>query len=693
MADILLVIALVILFFIWNPFGIFGVGIKLRSTANLVTQIREMGQLVTSEYYGEVIASLEESRINYLEEEAIAEKAMHLYDQLYEAMTYLKDFQSLPLEAREARYEEKGAPDGKRKIIRNNVNRRNIIDKLNYHDLLEDLSYEPLYGDILEFIWLKEQPNQSWRGTSRQKEEALILIYSHAIQNQEAELQETAFMQFYFAGKRADFTKKESKKKLAMVGRGWVKAGFDFAKLDNTNFYINEEAGEVHFFGLSASILNSDINPWFIPERGIPGFEILDYNGRVDFKDAKRLKLYCIDKLMAKAHEAAILKSAENNGAEILRDIFSLLTGQEIKKVFFHHDDIIQFSKAIAKDQFISYHEAVLLDSQIIKERKTIKALFTSRENSFKNNQLARHRQENIQQVLNTLYSLPFEDLPGKFNKYSKIAFEIAKDSIIDEEEMETITKTRFLSSQVEEGDSLSGLKDSLSHAADYNNLLTYLIQKGVKSGSSSDTTLTDSQLSDIFLNSHYVLNYETLDGNEVNTTFFTPDATNDRLLGLLYPYRIDGESWTQVTSNERLVRDSLPLDRLDSSSFVEQTIVIYDATPSPHIKILNLNIKQFIEPLLLKNIAEEVPLWISDDLCLIRSPISIESLDASRASFLSPLQSKEMEAFYRLLLTQHAEHKKMGPVVRANQWMQNKIENNTSLPDWFSKLKTKLSE
>ena len=693
MADILLVIALVILFFIWNPFGIFGVGIKLRSTANLVTQIREMGQLVTSEYYGEVIASLEESRINYLEEEAIAEKAMHLYDQLYEAMTYLKDFQSLPLEAREARYEEKGAPDGKRKIIRNNVNRRNIIDKLNYHDLLEDLSYEPLYGDILEFIWLKEQPNQSWRGTSRQKEEALILIYSHAIQNQEAELQETAFMQFYFAGKRADFTKKESKKKLAMVGRGWVKAGFDFAKLDNTNFYINEEAGEVHFFGLSASILNSDINPWFIPERGIPGFEILDYNGRVDFKDAKRLKLYCIDKLMAKAHEAAILKSAENNGAEILRDIFSLLTGQEIKKVFFHHDDIIQFSKAIAKDQFISYHEAVLLDSQIIKERKTIKALFTSRENSFKNNQLARHRQENIQQVLNTLYSLPFEDLPGKFNKYSKIAFEIAKDSIIDEEEMETLTKTRFLSSQVEEGDSLSGLKDSLSHAADYNNLLTYLIQKGVKSGSSSDTTLTDSQLSDIFLNSHYVLNYETLDGNEVNTTFFTPDATNDRLLGLLYPYRIDGESWTQVTSNERLVLDSLPLDRLDSSSFVEQTIVIYDATPSPHIKILNLNIKQFIEPLLLKNIAEEVPLWISDDLCLIRSPISIESLDASRASFLSPLQSKEMEAFYRLLLTQHAEHKKMGPVVRANQWMQNKIENNTSLPDWFSKLKTKLSE
>ena len=693
MADILLVIALVILFFFWNPFGIFGGGIKLRSTANLVTQIREMGQLVTSEYYGEVIASLEESRINYLEEEAIEEKAMGLYDLLYEAMNYLEDFQSLPLEAREARYEEKGAPSGRRKIIQNSVNRRNIIDKLNYHDLLEDLSYEPLYGDILEFTWLNEQPNGSWRKTSRQKEEALMLIYSHAVQNQEVELRETAFMQFYFANKRADLTKKESKKKLAMIGRGWVKAGFDFAKLDNTNFYINEEAGEVHFFGLSASILNSDINPWFIPERGIPGFEILDYNGKVDFKDAKRLKLYCIDKLIAKAHQAAILKSAENNGAEMLRNIFSLLTGEEIKKVFFHHDDIIQFSKAIAEDEYISYQEAVLLDSQLIRERKTIKTLLTSRENSFKNKQLARHRQENIQQVLNTLYSLPFEDLPGKFNKYSKIAFEIARDSIIDKKEMETITKARFLSFQIEEGDSLAGPKDSLSHASDYNNLLKYLIQKGVKTGSSSDTIVSKSAFSDVFLNAHYVLNYETLDGSEIKTTFLTPDVTNDRLLELLYPYHIDDESWIQITSNERLILDSLPLERLDSLSFVEQTTVIYDATPSPHLKILNLNINQLIEPLLLKNTEEKIPLWVSNDLCIIRSRISIKSLDASRAPFLSVEQSKEMEEFYRLLLNKHAEHKKMGPVVRANQWIQNKFENNTSLPDWFSKLKTKLSE
>src|SRR5690606_12735378 len=251
---------------------------------------------------------------------------------------------------------------------------------------------------------------RSWRASSRQKEEALMLIYSRAEKNQEEDLQDPAFVRFYYAKRQADQSKKELRKKLAMVGRGWVKAGFDFSKLDNTNFYVNEEAGEVHFFGFSATILNSDINPWFIPELGIPGFEILDYNGKVDFKDAQKLKLYCVGKLVAKAHEADILANAERNGAEILKNLFSLLTGKEIKKVFFHHDDIIQFSKAIAEDEYVSYHEAALLDMYLAEEWLRIDSLLNTKENSYKNNQLANHRQENIQQILGSLYTLRFED-------------------------------------------------------------------------------------------------------------------------------------------------------------------------------------------------------------------------------------------------------------------------------------------
>src|SRR5690606_30857383 len=170
--------------------------------------------------------------------------------------------------------------------------------------------------------------------------------------------------------------------------------GFDFRSMDESMFYINEEAGEVHFFGLSAVILNADINPWFIPEKGVPGFEILDYNGKVDFRDAKKVKQYCIDKLLVNAHRADILVHAERQGAETLRNLFSLMTGKEYHKVFFHHDRITQLTQGIIADELVNYQEAVLLDSVIAQETFIIDSLRKTSENSYKNQQLANHREQ-----------------------------------------------------------------------------------------------------------------------------------------------------------------------------------------------------------------------------------------------------------------------------------------------------------
>lgn len=692
--DIILVIGLVLLFFIWNPFGIFGGGLQLRPTANLVTEIKEMGQLITSEYYGEVIASMEEARINYLEEEAITDRANQLYDGLYEAMRYLHDFQNLPLEAREAQYKEMGLTRARRKIIRSEVTRSNILDKLNDQDLLEDLSYEPLYGDLLEFVWTRAPGNRSWKGSPRQKEEALMLIYSRAENSQEENLKDTTFMEFYYAKKHTEQSKTELRKKLAMVGRGWVKAGFDFSKLDNTNFYVNKEAGEVHFFGFSATILNSDINPWFIPELGIPGFEILDYNGKVDFKDAQKLKLYCVDKLIAKAHEADILKNAERNGAEILKNLFSLLTGEEIKKVFFHHDDIIQFSKAIAEDEYISYHEAALLDMYLTKERLRIDSLLNTKENSYKNNQLANHREENIRQILGSLYSLPFEDYPGYFNKFSTMAYEIARDSIIEKHEWESIKAARLPSfSRHPQRRGLS-LEDSLSHAAEYNMLLNYLLQREVKSGLHTDSITAATETSASLFANQDVLGYEWVNEDSLKA-YFRKDTLpiNESLLMLLYPYHYDKQTWEKVMSKKTLILDSLTLGSLDSLFSTDTTTLLYVARPSPYLKRLNVPLDQWMEPALIEQHKDDKLLWISSDLGVIRSPVPFDHLNRPDSTWLSPIQREEMEAFYGKLLQMHAEQKEIGPVVRANQWVQKKFANNTSLPEWFSKLKSKLSE
>lgn len=691
--DIILVIALVLLFFIWNPFGIFGGGLQLRPTANLVTEIKEMGQLITSEYYGEVIASMDEARVNYLEEEAIADKANLLYDGLYEAMNYLDDFQSLPLEVRQARYEEMGLPRARRRVIRSEVTRSNILDKLNDQDLLEDLLYEPLYGDILEFIWTVKLRNGNWKGNSRQKQEALMWIYSMAAKNQEEDLQDPNFVEFYYAKRQAEQPKKEMRKKLAMVGRGWVKAGFDFSKIDNTNFYVNEEAGEVHFFGFSATILNSDINPWFIPELGIPGFEILDYNGKVDFRDAKKLKLYCVGKLVSQAHMADILKSAELNGAEILKNLFSLLIGKEIKKVFFHHDDIIQFSKAIAEDQYISYHEASMLDIYLGQEREAIKSLLNTRENSYKNTQLANHRQENIRQILSSLYTLRFEDYPGNFNKLSTMAYEIVRDSIIDRSEWDSIQVRRRPSfSKDDQAEGLS-MEDSFAHAAEYNMLLKYLLQGEVKSGIRTDSiTAATADSASVFADRH-VLSYDRMDEDSIKVYLLEDTVSlQQRLSKLLYPYHYDKQTWENIMTKDKLILDSLPLASMDTLSSTDNTTLLYFGHPSPHLKHLDIPLKQWMEPLIIDQHQNDTLLWISPNLAVVCFRGPFKPLIHPDSSRLSAAQAEEMEIYLEHLLNIYAEQKKIGPVVRANHWVQKKFENNTSLPEWFSKLKTKLS-
>src|SRR5690606_21098532 len=169
--DIILVIGLVILLFIWNPFGIFGGGLKLTPTTNMVTEVKQLGQLVTSEYYGEVISSIEESRLNLLEEDEIGTQATQSYDYLYGALADLYDYQEKPLSVREAEYKLSDPVDNWKRIIRQDVNRRNILDKLNYHQLLGDLTSHPLFEELLEFRWNKSNPNTQWNSNNRHKEE------------------------------------------------------------------------------------------------------------------------------------------------------------------------------------------------------------------------------------------------------------------------------------------------------------------------------------------------------------------------------------------------------------------------------------------------------------------------------------------------------------------------------------------
>ena len=76
--DILLVVGGIIAFTYWDPLGIFQ-NKKLQSTANMVRSVKDIGQLVTAEYYGEVISSWKEFKLNEFPEDTITETAKDLF--------------------------------------------------------------------------------------------------------------------------------------------------------------------------------------------------------------------------------------------------------------------------------------------------------------------------------------------------------------------------------------------------------------------------------------------------------------------------------------------------------------------------------------------------------------------------------------------------------------------------------------
>ncbi|MEM6737952.1 MAG: hypothetical protein AAF620_17975 [Bacteroidota bacterium] len=80
--DILIISIIVILISLWNPFNFFGKGLELQDTASMVSEIKEIGELVTAEYYGEVIASDEEAMFGLVEKDTIEILGEWIYQEI-----------------------------------------------------------------------------------------------------------------------------------------------------------------------------------------------------------------------------------------------------------------------------------------------------------------------------------------------------------------------------------------------------------------------------------------------------------------------------------------------------------------------------------------------------------------------------------------------------------------------------------
>lgn len=339
--QIILVAAGVLVFAYFDPFGIF-VSNKLRlaDTPSHVQQIRAIGELITAEYYGEVISSYQDVLASDSVEEikVTNDRIEKLNQEFIDSLGAISQIS-----------DDRADKEKKKRFNK-------ALDYFKQRDFF-DAFYDKAKSVIGIKIWEREFVNFL--------DSKNIQTLSNGSKSIIAELKKT-----FKDDIKRDFKKKFVKRsQLLLIGRGKVQAGFRFNKLDNRNVWVDEAHNRIVIYGMTPEILSWDINPWFIPEMGIKGYEILDYTKKADNPAIlNSVKKACKDSLLAHAKAGKILELAKHNAEENLKEFFSLILDNpkiEVKIVSNNWDFYMRY---MITDSVLNYSEltdlyATILDS------------------------------------------------------------------------------------------------------------------------------------------------------------------------------------------------------------------------------------------------------------------------------------------------------------------------------------------
>jgi len=406
--DIVLVVGLILGFTFLDPFGLF-MNTKTKATANLVTGIRDIGELVTAEYYGEVISSWKEYKLTRYPSDSLIRHAENLYTGIVlalagsnknEAVKRVRIFKSV----------EEVENDLYQKFLAFLGNR--FLDKKfsKIYDEKEEALKNKREKEILEAV------HKRVARAKTNLSDSMFRIFVSQVPDFVYD-----FPDFYTSVTQNHLVKgKVRKKNIVLIGRGSVKAGFDFGTLTKDNFLLDLDRKTVHFFGFKPKVLDADINPWFIPERRVKGFELVDYSGDVNFEDAKLVKKHCKEKLLAQARKADIIGKAEENGKEALGQFFALLLDESGIQVAFHTSPFDHDLAIIAEDSLIDMSEAIFIGTRYQKEIDLLMTMTPS---------MKQIREKQLARFIKDLQQLHFYQIGVPFSFYSIAAAKILVDS------------------------------------------------------------------------------------------------------------------------------------------------------------------------------------------------------------------------------------------------------------------------
>jgi hypothetical protein len=391
---------------------------KLKDTPVQVQSIRQIGQLITAGYYGEVISSLQE---------VINEKD---YDTLQSFNTTVND---LHADFKQAIMDFAGEEL--------NTNRRSEIYNAfvtDYPDIVENKLFEQYLYFINEEIRSNNYRVKESSKTLKPSKKQLLIkrLYKNSMHWRDKLL--TIQTDRFKEVKRINVSKQTKKdfkhSRLVLIGRGWVKAGFDFRKFTSRNFRYDSKYHRIHFIGLQPQIISATINPWFIPEEGVEGFEflIVERGARLKPEYTNIVKQRCLDKLIKQAGDKQILLRSKENAEEHLKSFFSLLLDDEIKGVYFHTNYLTYTLDLILQDSVISNDELFTIDSAIC---------------YYFNNYDDENKFEEINHFIGELkkHKTFIYNNPVLFTNYSSLLLSVFYDRGIDSSDLNRITRLQKL--------------------------------------------------------------------------------------------------------------------------------------------------------------------------------------------------------------------------------------------------------
>lgn len=347
LTDILIVAAIVGAFAYFDPFGWFRGPTKIKDTPLILSSVRSIGQLVTAEYYGEAVATLADTIFEDYTPSTVNREAERTYKAILDSVNIMRA--EKPKHWWEA-----------------DENQRNIFTKLT--DRFPDLAENPFFEKVLL--------HYARYNMLQPKENDLKIILWHIHEYRQPALKSPE--QFATATFPISENGKKLKNQLVYIGRGTVRAGINLGRFTESNFWYNSTTHKICLANIEPEILDYDINPWFIPEKGVKGYELVKITGKLKsdpLPAAARVKLRCKENLRAQAIEVGIISQAKENARQSLKELFSMLLDEPVEDVVFMENKYDQMNSFLV-DSIISPIEAKALLSIVTKDFSQVDTLW-----------------------------------------------------------------------------------------------------------------------------------------------------------------------------------------------------------------------------------------------------------------------------------------------------------------------------